>query len=208
MTAIVWSAEYLRGVNETLAGVQPADLAAVAAVMMDAWRRRARVFVCGNGGSAAIASHFAGDLNKGANIAGRQRFRALSLVDNTTALMAWSNDEGYELGMVEQLRNFVEPGDVVIGISGSGNSANVLLALELARQAGARTVGFCGFDGGRMLGLSDVAVHVQSHNMEQVEDAFSVVCHSLLYTLRRCIRQEPSVADPLLASRADAYPNE
>ena len=208
LAAEQWSADYLRGFGETLAGVQPEELAAAAGLLMAAWRRRARVYVCGNGGSAAIASHFAGDLNKGTNIAGRHRFRAISLVDNTPALMAWSNDDGYESGMVEQLRNFVEPNDLVVGISGSGNSANVLRALELARLAGAHTLGFCGFSGGELLALSDAAIHVLSESMEQVEDAFSVICHCLLYTLRRCIRQEPESDNPLLASRVDAYPSE
>lgn len=208
MTAEKWSIEYLQDVGAAIASVQPDKLAAAAGLLMDAWRRRARVYVCGNGGSAAIASHFAGDLNKGTNVAGRHRFRALSLVDNTPALMAWSNDEGYESGMVEQLRNFVEPGDLVIGISGSGNSANVLRAMELAQQAGARTLGFCGFSGGKLLDLSDAVIHVPSDSMEQVEDVFSVVCHCLLYTLRRCIRLEPVSDHPLLASRVDAYPGE
>lgn len=192
----------------TIASVRSDEMAAAAGLLMDAWRRQARVYVCGNGGSAAIASHFAGDLNKGTNVAGRHRFRALSLVDNTPALMAWSNDEGYESGMVEQLRNFVEPGDLLIGISGSGNSTNVLRAMELAGQAGARTLAFCGFSGGKLLALSDAAIHVPSDSMEQVEDAFSVICHCLLYTVRRCIRLEPESDHPLLASRVDAYPGE
>ncbi|MCB0233308.1 MAG: SIS domain-containing protein [Anaerolineae bacterium] len=208
MTAEQWASDYMQEVGAAIASVQPSELAAAAGLLMEAWRRRARVYVCGNGGSAAIASHFAGDLNKGTNIAGRHRFRAQALVDNTPALMAWSNDEGYESGMVEQLRNFVEPNDLVVGISGSGNSANVLRALELARLAGAHTLGFCGFSGGELLALSDAAIHVPSDSMEQVEDAFSVICHCLLYTLRRCIRQEPESDNPLLASRVDAYPSE
>ena len=143
-------------------------------------------------------------------MAGRHRFRASALVDNTPALTAWSNDEGYAVAMAEQLRNFVEPGDLVIGISGSGNSLNVVNALLLARQAGASTLALCGFDGGRIdhPDLSDVTIHVPSHSMEQVEDAFAVLCHCLLYTLRRQISLEPPSADPLLASQQDAYPGE
>ena len=208
MTAEQWASDYMQDVGAAIASVEPGELAAAAGLLMEAWRRRARVYVCGNGGSAAIASHFAGDLNKGTNIAGRHRFRAQALVDNTPALMAWSNDEGYESGMVEQLRNFVEPGDLVIGISGSGNSANVLRAMELAGMAGAHTLAFCGFSGGKLLALSDAAIHVPSDSMEQVEDAFSVICHCLLYTLRRCIRLEPASDNLLLASRVDAYPGE
>jgi D-sedoheptulose 7-phosphate isomerase len=201
---------YLADASALIAVLPAEQIAAAAGLLLAAWRRRARVYVCGNGGSAAIASHFAGDLNKGANVAGRHRFRASALVDNTPALMSWSNDDGYAVAMVEQLRNFVEPGDLVIGISGSGNSANVISALALARQAGANTLAMCGFDGGQIAQpeLSDVAIRVPSHSMEQVEDAFAVLCHCLLYTLRRQICLEPPCADPLLASQQDAYPGE
>ena len=203
-------AAYLHSVSALLAALPVEPIMAAETLLLAAWRRRSRVYVCGNGGSAAIASHFAGDLNKGTNIAGRHRFRASALVDNVPALMAWSNDDGYAVALAEQLRNVVEPGDLVIGISGSGNSANVVNALALARQAGAHTLAMVGFDGGRLAGreISDVALHVPSHSMEQVEDAFAVLCHCLLYTLRRQIRQQPACDDPLLASQQDAYPGE
>jgi D-sedoheptulose 7-phosphate isomerase len=198
---------YLDSTSRLIASLPTGQIAAAVELLFDAWQRRARVYVCGNGGSAAIASHFAGDLNKGANIAGRHRFRAIALVDNVPALMAWSNDSGYDVAMAEQLRNFVEPGDLVIGISGSGNSTNVLQAMALAGQAGARRLAFAGFDGGRLAqpSYSDVAIHVSSASMEQVEDAFAVLCHCLLYALRRRIRQAPLSDTPLLASAIDAY---
>lgn len=201
---------YLSGVSALIANLPADAIAAAAGLLLAVWRRRGRVYVCGNGGSAAIASHFAGDLNKGANIASRHRFRASALVDNTPGLLAWSNDDGYAVAMSEQLRNFVEPGDLVIGISGSGNSLNVVNALALARQADADTLALVGFDGGRLARpeLSRVAIHVPSHDMEQVEDAFSVLCHCLLHTLRRQIRLEPPSDDLLLASQQDAYPDE
>jgi D-sedoheptulose 7-phosphate isomerase len=199
---------YLEQVSGVIAALPADEISAAAYLLLGAWRRRARVYVCGNGGSAAIASHFAGDLNKGANIAGRHRFRAIALVDNVPALMAWSNDEGYDAGMVEPLRNFIEPEDLVIGISGSGNSANVLQAMALANAAGAATLGFCGFDGGKLRQISQVAVHVACSSMEQVEDAFMVICHVLLYALRRRICLEPPCDNSLLASRVDAYPGE
>ena len=198
---------YLDTTSRLIASLSSGQIAAAVDMLFDAWQRRSRVYVCGNGGSGAIASHFAGDLNKGANIAGRHRFRAIALVDNVPALMAWSNDEGYDVAMAEQLRNFVEPGDLVIGISGSGNSANVLMAMALAGQAGAQRLAFAGFDGGRLAQPehSDVTIHVPSASMEQVEDAFSVICHCLLYALRRRIRQSPPSDTPLLASTVDAY---
>ena len=198
---------YLDSASRLIAALPSEQVAAAVDMLFDAWQRRSRVYVCGNGGSGAIASHFAGDLNKGANIAGRHRFRAIALVDNVPALMAWSNDEGYDIAMAEQLRNFVEPGDLVIGISGSGNSDNVLQAMALAGLAGAQRLAFAGFDGGQLVqpNFSDVAIHVPSPNMEQVEDAFSVICHCLLYALRRRIRQAPPSDNLLLASTVDAY---
>ncbi len=201
---------YLAGASALITALPVDAIGAAVELLLAVWRRRGRVYVLGNGGSAAIASHFAGDLNKGANIAGRHRFRASALVDNVPALMAWSNDNGYTAALAEQLRNVVEPADLVIGVSGSGNSANVVNALALARQAGASTLVMVGFNGGQLAGpeLSHVTIHVPSHNMEQVEDAFSVLCHALLYTLRRQIRLEPPCADPLLASQQDAYPGE
>lgn len=201
----MWVETYLDGMAQTLALLSSQEIAAAVDLLLDGWQRRARIYVCGNGGSAAIASHFAGDLNKGTNVAGRHRFRAMALVDNVPALMAWSNDDGYEAGMVEQLRNFVDPGDVVVGISGSGNSANVLNTIELARQAGASTLGLCGFDGGTLRAVVDASVYVPCHSMEQVEDAFSVICHTLLFALRRRIRLTAPSEDSLLASRRDAY---
>ena len=202
-----WVATYLDTTSHLIASLPSDQIAAAVDLLFEAWQRRSRVYVCGNGGSGAIASHFAGDLNKGANVAGRHRFRAIALVDNVPALMAWSNDEGYDVAMAEQLRNFVEPGDLVIGISGSGNSANVLMTMALAGQAGAQRLAFTGFDGGQLAqpNFSDVAIHVPSASMEQVEDAFSVICHSLLYALRRRIRQTPPSDTPLLASAVDAY---
>ena len=198
---------YLDSSSRLIAALPSEQVAAAVDLLFDAWQRRSRVYVCGNGGSGAIASHFAGDLNKGANIAGRHRFRAIALVDNVPALMAWSNDEGYDIAIAEQLRNFIEPGDLVIGISGSGNSDNVLQAMALAGLAGAQRLAFAGFDGGQLVlpNFSDVAIHVPSPNMEQVEDAFSVICHCLLYALRRRIRQAPPSDNLLLASTVDAY---
>ncbi|MFZ2487726.1 MAG: SIS domain-containing protein [Anaerolineae bacterium] len=201
---------YLHDAVAVVAALSPEQIVAAEALLLAAWQQRKHVYICGNGGSAAIASHFAGDLNKGANVAGRRRFRAHALMDNTPALMAWSNDNGYTSAFAEQLRNFVEPGDLVIGISGSGNSSNVVHALALARQTGAKTLAFCGFDGGQLAQpeLSDAVVHVRSHSMEQVEDAFSIICHCLLYALRRQIRLEPAEPASLLASAQDAYPHE
>jgi D-sedoheptulose 7-phosphate isomerase len=138
------------------------------------------VYLCGNGGSAALASHFACDLGKGtAYCNGGKRLRALSLTDNLPTLTAWANDSSYEDVFSEQLRNFVQPGDVTLAISGSGNSKNVLNALRVAREAGATTVGISGFQGGAMKSLCDVCVVVPSDNMQIVEDLHLAIAHSI-----------------------------
>jgi len=138
------------------------------------------VYLCGNGGSAALASHFACDLGKGiAYCNGGKRLRALSLTDNLPTLTAWANDSSYEDVFSEQLRNFVQPRDVALAISGSGNSKNVLNALRVAREAGATTVGISGFQGGEMKSLCDICVVVPSNNMQIIEDLHLAMAHSI-----------------------------
>jgi len=138
------------------------------------------VYVCGNGGSAALASHFACDLGKGtAYCNGGKRLRALSLTDNLPTLTAWANDSSYEDVFSEQLRNFVQPGDLALAISCSGNSKNVLNALQVAREAGATTVGMSGFQGGEMKSLCDICVVVPSNNMQIIEDLHLAMVHSI-----------------------------
>jgi D-sedoheptulose 7-phosphate isomerase len=138
------------------------------------------VFLCGNGGSASLASHFACDLGKGtAYCNGGKRLRALSLTDNLPTLTAWANDSSYEDVFSEQLRNFVQPGDLALAISCSGNSKNVLNALQVAREAGATTVGMSGFQGGEMKSLCDICVAVPSNNMQIIEDLHLAMVHSI-----------------------------
>lgn len=188
MTAAhAYAARYLQGVYDLIATLDQSALPQVIELLLEARQRGQHIFVCGNGGSAATASHFVNDLNKGANVSGQRRFRAIGLVDNTPLLMAWSNDRAYEHALAEQLLNFVEPGDVLIAISGSGNSPNVLHAVHAARQHGATTVGITGFDGGKLRSLVDASLHVDSHSMEQVEDAHMILCHTLTVTLRQLI---------------------
>lgn len=138
------------------------------------------VFLFGNGGSASLASHFACDLGKGtAYCNGGKRFRVLSLTDNIATLTAWANDSSYEDIFAEQLRNFVQPHDVALAISGSGNSKNVLNALQVAREDGATTIGVTGFAGGEMKSLCDICVVVPSDNMQIIEDLHLSMAHSI-----------------------------
>ena len=138
---------YLRDVKETLDAVPHEALWDVIGVLRDAMLNGRQVLIMGNGGSAATASHFACDLGKGAVAKGCPGFRAISLTDSMAMFSAHANDYGYDHVFSSQLANLVQPGDVVIGMSGSGESRNVLNAIELARELGATTVGFVGFDG-------------------------------------------------------------
>lgn len=147
------------------------------------------MFLFGNGGSAALASHFACDLGKGAVIHGNgeKRFRVLALTDNVPLLTAWANDICYERIFAEQLQNFIVPGDLVLAISGSGNSPNVLHALEVARTAGAINVGLTGFQGGKMKQLCDICIVIPSENMQIIEDLHLGVTHAIFSVIRHRI---------------------
>jgi len=147
------------------------------------------VFTLGNGGSAATASHFACDLAKGTITPGRPRFRVVALTDNVPLMTAWSNDVAYEDIFAEQLSGLMGRKDVVVAFSGSGNSPNVLRAVELARRMGGITIGFSGFAGGRLSTLVDVPVVVPCDCMEQIEDVHLVLCHLTCTVLRERLRR-------------------
>ena len=150
------------------------------------WFREARqagrrIFVCGNGGSASTASHFACDMVKGASFGRPTRFRILALTDSLPTVTAYANDVGYEAVFVEQLRNFAEPGDLFMGISGSGNSPNVLRAMEHANSVGCRTIALTGRDGGKLGPLGQLHIHVDVPHMGRIEEAHMIVCHMICY---------------------------
>jgi D-sedoheptulose 7-phosphate isomerase len=151
-----------------------------------------KVLLCGNGGSGATASHWANDLNKGASGPCRPRMRAMAITDSMPLLTALANDLAYTEVFAEQVQSWGEPDDVLICISGSGNSPNVIQATHAARQRGMGTVGILGFGGGQMAGLVDLALIVDSHCMEQVEDAHMIVTHAVTTALRNCA-QEPRI---------------
>lgn len=175
---------YLEEVQATLGQMPLEALKRATALLQEARLKGRRVYVLGNGGSAATASHFASDLMKGASVPGWPRFRAFALTDNMPVFSAWANDASYEEVFAQQLENFLEAEDVVVAISGSGNSPNVLRAVELARSRGAVTMGISGFKGGKLKGMVDVAMVVPNHLMEQVEDIHLLVCHLLSTSLR------------------------
>lgn len=180
---------YLCDIATTLAGLPRDRIMEVAEALHNARLHGKHVFILGNGGSAATASHFACDLAKGTAVPGGRRFKAIALTDNIPLVTAWANDDSFDNIFVEQLSNLLSDGDVVIAISVSGNSPNVLNAMELARKLGAITIGFTGFDGGDLKNLVDMAIVVPNHCMEQVEDVHLILEHAIC-TLLRALGEE------------------
>jgi D-sedoheptulose 7-phosphate isomerase len=178
-----------------------ATLAEAAEWLLACYERGGQVFILGNGGSAATASHFACDLAKGTRTAGLPAFRVLSLTDNVPLLTAWANDTSYERVFAEQLAAFVGPGDLVVAISGSGNSPNVLAVVEVVRARGARLLALTGESGGQLAALADLAIRVPAGPIEQVEDAHLAVAHSLCVAIRRRLRAR-AVATALASADA------
>ena len=164
-------------------------IAHVAELLLDCYRTSGTVFPVGNGGSAATASHFACDLSKGTHQAGFARFRVVALTDNVPLITAWGNDKNYDCVFAEQLEALAQPNDVVLLISASGNSPNILLAAEAARSKGARTVAFTGRTGGRVRELVDLTIPIAADAMEPVEDGHLALCHSICVSLRSRLRE-------------------
>jgi D-sedoheptulose 7-phosphate isomerase len=140
-----------------------------------------RIFVCGNGGSASTASHFVCDMVKGASFNRDKRFRIMALTDSLPTITAYCNDVGYECVFVEQLKNFAEPGDVVMAISGSGNSPNVLRAVEYGASIGCRTIALSGRNGGKLGPLAEINIQASHPHMGRIEDVHLIVTHMICY---------------------------
>ena len=176
--------DYITELDNTLERLPEALIEQVIRILHEARSDRKQIFVMGNGGSAATASHFVCDLAKNTRREGWPNFRVIGLTDNMAIFSALANDEGYQNVFAQQLESFVQPGDIVIGISASGNSSNVLGAIELANQVGARTIGFTGFDGGKLGGMVEINIHVDSHCIEHVEDIHLMLEHLICKALR------------------------
>jgi D-sedoheptulose 7-phosphate isomerase len=169
--------DYLKGLRSCLEEIAEKDIIEIVDIIMKACSDGKKVIFMGNGGSATTASHFARDISIGTAKEGKPRVRAISLADSIAAITSLANDVGYNSVFKEQLIGQVDKGDVVIGISASGNSPNVLEAMEYARSAGAVTVGFIGFGGGKLKELSDKSIVLSSRDYGQVEDTHLVLDH-------------------------------
>jgi D-sedoheptulose 7-phosphate isomerase len=184
--------KYLDEIDQVVQNLPQAEIARTIDILAQARTERRRIFVMGNGGSAAMASHFACDLGKGTVREGKARFKVISLNDNVPLLTAYANDFGYETVFAEPLASLAEAGDVAIAISSSGNSPNVLRAMDTAREHGLTTIGITAFEGGKLKEKVDVCVIVPADSghpdgMQHAEDGQWVVLHTVFVVIRQAM---------------------
>jgi D-sedoheptulose 7-phosphate isomerase len=178
---------YLGEISSLMLKISEISIENVLNILYDAYKDDRQVFLFGNGGAAATSMHLACDLAKGATYPDKRRFKVISLSENISILTAWANDTDYTNIFGEQLKNFVKPGDVVIGLSASGMSPNVINALKIANEMSAITVLFSGYDGGKAAREAKHTVIVPTKNIQQIEDVHLVICHILYTGLRQKI---------------------
>lgn len=183
--------QYLSELAQAVIDLKRDDAWNITRALFDAWKRGSQIFIVGNGGSAATASHMANDLNKLTITPGKPRFKAIALTDNIPLMTAWSNDSSYENVFAEQLLNFIQPQDVVVAISASGNSPNVIKAVEVGRAHGAITIGLTGQQGGRLKDLVDHVALTPTPFICQQEDCHLILEHAIAVTLQKLITAEP-----------------
>jgi len=179
---------YFTDIEQMMRAISQDNLRRVLHILENCYHNGHRIFMMGNGGSAATASHFALDLAKNTIMPHAPRLKAISLTDHVPLITAWSNDTAYEHIFSEQLANLIEPGDVVIGISASGNSLNVINALQLAHQSHAFTIGLLGAKGGKIKDIVDAYVLAPGQNIEQEEDAHLIIAHIITRHMRTIVR--------------------
>jgi D-sedoheptulose 7-phosphate isomerase len=172
---------YKAEVIDTVNMIDPALVNRAIEWFEEARNKNHHIFTCGNGGSGSTASHFVCDVLKGASYNREKKFRILSLNDSMATLTAYSNDVHYDSVFVEQLRNYARPGDLVMAVSGSGNSPNVVKALEYANEAGCKTIALTGRDGGRLGEVAQLNIQVPEQHMGRIEDAHMIICHMIAY---------------------------
>lgn len=191
-----FTVKYLNGMKDCIDMLATDQIAEVANCILQAYRTGKLIALMGNGGSAATASHIACDFGK--TILGdqfhRTRFRVMSLTDNVPGISAWANDVGYDTIFAEQIRAWINPGDIVIAISGSGNSPNILRGIEAAKQQGAFTIGLLGFNGGQAASMVDLPVIVRSTNYGYIEDMHMMFGHLITAYIREIIQNEEKIS--------------
>lgn len=187
---------YLNYFNGALASLDSAQVDEMLDLIIDAYENERTVFIFGNGGSASNATHLANDLVKGTlrSMDQSKRLKAMALTDNIALMTAYGNDEGYPTIFEQQLRTFAKPGDLVIAISGSGNSPNVITAIEWANNNGLHTIGVTGFGGGKLKGLAKTSVHVPLNDMCTSESVHSVIFHYVALELQKRLYEKQEAA--------------
>lgn len=180
---------YVENFTKILSRIDSSQLSIFINLLMDAYDSRKSIYVVGNGGSAANASHFAQDLAKGCRgpMENERRFRAISLTDNTPFITALSNDDGYQHVFEQQLMTYASPEDILVAISGSGNSPNIIRAVEWANRKGLITVGITGYDGGRLISLAKHKIHVPLNDMCTAESVHSVLLHYIVLEIQKIL---------------------
>jgi D-sedoheptulose 7-phosphate isomerase len=195
---------YFERLAELIPRVPYAAIDAIVAAILKAYAEERTVFVFGNGGSAALASHMMCDMSKGTAGPSRlKRLKVMALTDNVPLLTAYANDSGYDHVFSEQLKNFVRPGDLAFAISVSGNSPNVVLALQTARGRGAVTAGVTGHRGGKMKPLCDICAIVPSDNVQMIEDMHHALLHAIFTVVRERLRTGSQAAMAAAVGRSN-----
>ena len=193
---------YLNQLSLVVTDMPQADIWNAIDVLMSAWERQAMIYTMGNGGSASTASHMANDLNKLTIVEGQPRFRSVCITDNVPLVTAWANDSAYEHAFAEPLRNLIRQDDVLIVISGSGNSPSVIEAVEVANKASAVTLGYTSLDGGQLKLVVDHCIRVPTNWIVQQEDAHLILNHCIATTLRGLIEERAAASRDATGSGA------
>ena len=175
---------YLKDLSSLLTEVSQDEIARTVELFWDCYQRRARLIFCGNGGSAATASHLVCDFQKNVYLATQSAWEVLALTDSTPLITAWGNDTDYSNVFAGQVRCWARPGDLLVAISASGNSPNILAAVDAANEIGATTIGWSGYGGGKLAQTAQHNIVLHSRNMQQVEDAHMIVGHVIFCEIR------------------------
>jgi D-sedoheptulose 7-phosphate isomerase len=190
MKALEFANQYLKETLPLFKEYESETFQSAMSAMVETYLAGGTVYICGNGGSWGTSNHMVNDLAKGSVVEGKKRLRVMGLGDNTSLLTAYANDCGYETVFVETMKGLWRRGDLLIAISCSGNSPNVVKAAEFARSNGGRVIGLLGFSGGKLKDLSDFPIHFKSHNYGSVEDAQLMFSHLSSQYLHHYIKEQ------------------
>lgn len=181
--------QYLKDLNGLLHGFDTEVFDRIVNSILDAYHNEKAIFIMGNGGSASTASHFACDINKGCCLDLDKKFKVICLNDNIPTMLAYANDLDYASVFIEQLKNFFHSGDLVIGISGSGNSVNVLRTIRYANENGGKTIGLTGYSGGKLGQRVDTAYVAESDDMQKIEDVHMIIVHMIMQAVHGALHE-------------------